>query len=56
MLTQEDRKYILNEFLRNISHISDKNYQMRVWILGKGPVELCPESPIVQIHYNGNLT
>ena len=23
--------------LRNISHISDKQYQQRVWILGKGP-------------------
>lgn len=36
-LTEEDKKYILNEFLRNISHISDKEYQKRVWIQGKGP-------------------
>lgn len=37
MLTEEDRKYILNEHLRNIHHISDKEYQKRVWIQGKGP-------------------
>jgi hypothetical protein len=37
MLTDEDRKYILNEHLRNIYHISDKEYQRRVWIQGKGP-------------------
>lgn len=32
-----DKKRILNEFLRRISHISDKEYQERVWIQGKGP-------------------
>lgn len=37
MLTDEDRKYILNEFLRNIEHISDKDYQLRIWIHGEGP-------------------
>jgi len=37
MLTDEDRKYILNEFLRNISGISDIEYQKRVWIRGEGP-------------------
>lgn len=37
MLKNEDRKYILNEHLRNISHISDKEYQKRVWIRGQGP-------------------
>ncbi len=36
-LTEEDKKYILNEFLRNILHISDKEYQKRVWIRGEGP-------------------
>ena len=36
-LIDEDKKYILNEFLRNISHISDEAYQKRVWILGQGP-------------------
>jgi len=37
MITDEDRRYILNEHLRNISHISDKEYQKRVWIRGEGP-------------------
>lgn len=37
MLTNEDRKYILNQFLINISGISDVEYQKRVWIQGKGP-------------------
>ncbi len=37
MLTNEDRKYILNQFLRNIFHISEKEYQKRVWIRGEGP-------------------
>ncbi len=37
MLTDEDKKYILNEFLNNISGISDKEYQKRVWIRGEGP-------------------
>jgi hypothetical protein len=37
MLTDEDRKYTLNEHLRNISHISDKEYQRRIWIRGEGP-------------------
>ena len=32
-----DRDYILKEFLRLISHISDKEFQMRVWIKGIGP-------------------
>ena len=36
-LTDENRKYILTEHLRNILHISDKEYQTRVWIQGKGP-------------------
>ena len=36
-LTKEDKEYILNEFLRNISHISDEEYQRRVWIRGEGP-------------------
>ena len=37
MLTDEEKEYILNKFLKNISHISDKDYQRRVWIYGKGP-------------------
>jgi hypothetical protein len=36
-LSDADKKYILNEFLRNISHISDEAYQRRIWILGEGP-------------------
>ena len=36
-LTKEERDYILKEFLRDISHISDKKYQKRIWILGMGP-------------------
>ncbi|MES2344874.1 MAG: hypothetical protein V4494_02925 [Chlamydiota bacterium] len=37
MLTDEDREYILDEFLKNILHISDKKYQERIWIRGEGP-------------------
>lgn len=36
-LSEDDKKYILKEYLRNIFHISDKEYQKRVWIEGKGP-------------------
>jgi hypothetical protein len=39
MLNEDDRKYVLNEFLRVIVGISDLEYQKRVWILGKGPEE-----------------
>ena len=35
-LTEEDKKYIVNEFLRSIKGISDKEYQKRIWIQGKG--------------------
>lgn len=37
MLTNDERKYILREHLRNIHGISDKEYQKRVWIRGEGP-------------------
>ena len=37
MLTNEDRKYTFNEYLRHISHMVDKEYQRRVWIQGEGP-------------------
>lgn len=37
MLKDEDKKYILSEYLRNIRHISDKEYQKRIWIRGEGP-------------------
>ena len=35
--SEADNEYILNEFLRNVSHISDKEYQKRIWIRGEGP-------------------
>jgi len=37
MLSNEDRKYIVSEYLRTIHHISSKEYQKRVWIRGEGP-------------------
>ena len=37
MLTNEDRKQILNSVLDTVECISDKEYQKRVWIDGKGP-------------------
>src|SRR5689334_1456120 len=37
MLTADQRKYILNEHLRKIFHISDKEYQKRIWIRAEGP-------------------
>ncbi len=36
-LTDKDKEYILNQFLKNISHISNEEYQKRVWIRGEGP-------------------
>ena len=53
MLTEEDKKYILNEFLINISHISNKEYQRRIWIKGEGPEcgdfdeAICPFSDLL---------
>ena len=32
-----DRKQILETFIRIIAHVSDKEYQKRVWVEGKGP-------------------
>jgi hypothetical protein len=37
MLTDEARRNIINQHLKNIHHISDKEYQKRVWIRGEGP-------------------
>jgi hypothetical protein len=37
MLTDKDRKQILNSVLETIEGISDKEYQKRVWIRGAGP-------------------
>jgi hypothetical protein len=36
-LSDEDRKYILAEHLRSISHIADQKYQERVWLNAEGP-------------------
>jgi hypothetical protein len=36
-LTPAERDYILKELQRDIFHISDKEYQQRVWIRGEGP-------------------
>jgi hypothetical protein len=35
MLNDEDKKYVFNEYLRCIHHISNKEYQIRAWILGE---------------------
>lgn len=37
MLTDKDRRQILNSVLETIEGISKKEYQKRVWILGEGP-------------------
>lgn len=37
MLTDKDKKQILEGFLETIDGISDKAYQQRVWIRGEGP-------------------
>ncbi len=37
MLTNEDKKQILESFLETIEGISDKEYQKRIWIRGEGP-------------------
>lgn len=36
-LTHEGRKSILNDFLGDISNMTDKEYQERFWIQGEGP-------------------
>ncbi len=36
-LTTEDKKYILDEYLKHISCIADNDYQKRIWIYGAGP-------------------
>ena len=37
MIEGINRKQILEEFLKNVAHISDRNYQERVWIRVEGP-------------------
>jgi hypothetical protein len=36
-LSNEEKKYTLNEYLRHVSHVQDKDYQARIWIRGEGP-------------------
>jgi len=36
-LSKEQKSYILREFLRSISHLVDREYPRRVWILAEGP-------------------
>ncbi|GAB4194572.1 MAG: hypothetical protein Tsb0015_17520 [Simkaniaceae bacterium] len=37
MLTEDDKKFILKEFLTNIANIANIKYQRKIWIEGKGP-------------------
>lgn len=37
MSIDPDKRYTLNEFLRHLSHIQDKEYQKRIWIRNEGP-------------------
>lgn len=37
MLDDKNKKYVLSEFLRHLSHIQDKAYQRRIWIKNEGP-------------------
>jgi hypothetical protein len=34
-MNEEDRNYVLNEFLEIIADISDKEYQRRIWVRGE---------------------
>lgn len=36
-LISGDKKYVLNEYVRYIHHISDKEYQKKTWIRGELP-------------------
>ena len=36
-LNNKEKKHTFNEYLRHISHITDKDYQKRIWIRGEGP-------------------
>ena len=37
VLTEENKKDIMNAFMISFTKIIDKNYQQRVWIQGEGP-------------------
>ncbi len=36
-LSEEQKNYMLKEYLRHISHMQDIEYQIRVWIKNEGP-------------------
>lgn len=36
-ISEEDRKSLISVFLRDIEHLSDEEYQQRVWVEGRGP-------------------
>ena len=36
-MTQEQKRFIVEEVLGDIAHIADQEYQERVWIRGEGP-------------------
>ena len=36
-LLTENKSKIMETFMRILDHISDKDYQMRIWIKGEGP-------------------
>ena len=36
-LSEEEKQYTLNEYLRHISHLQDREYQKRIWIRNEGP-------------------
>lgn len=52
--TEDDKKYILNEFLDNIYGISNKEYQERVWIRAEGPECYSYESAVNDFFDNGD--
>jgi len=36
-LSKKERRYTLHEYLKMVSHLSDKEYQKRVWVRNEGP-------------------
>lgn len=52
-ITKEERNYILNEFLGEISRIADKEYQKRIWIRGEGPE--CGDFDEVVCRYSSSI-
>jgi|SRR3972149_343937 len=63
MLTDDDKKFILNAVLKQIAHMSDKEYQKRMWIKGAGPdfdEAVCQFfdiiDPVLEKHKNFNIS